>query len=465
MLLPRIKSNCRNSRSHLAGRPAARAGRGSVLPVVVFSLGIAAAYLALAMDVMRTVEATRQIQFAADSAALYGYSYAVDSQRNYAPANAQVSIAQRVKSTGGDASAWNSANSGPGDGNRQGQSPVSFADFDIKLATSANPLDSTDLFLQVRARRDGSDAIRLFFFPAIFAANAFLGMPVPPDLNQAAPYRITEVVGQPASRIGAGARLDAPAGSRQADLIGFACLPLAISNLEFAQAAGPATTQSVYPVDLVSRATGYQSTPARFAACFVNLAPTGSTSDYYGAYQGNLAIDNLTQTLRYFAAGSAQQVVPPGIVERGAMLGGLDPADPAFVNRKAEILNAFNQLPLNRNYVVPVVRADPLVGTRNNEVVGFAWLKLVGKLNADGSDFQVSFQIGPPAETPLSVRNAAVDNGLRSLVLTGGVATRMPAPVPPFLARRWSPDLTVLDARPRGVVLAPSPSPRTITQM
>ncbi|HEY9868404.1 MAG TPA: Tad domain-containing protein [Candidatus Obscuribacterales bacterium] len=433
-----------------------RATRGSVLPVVTFALILVVAFLGLAIDVMRNFLAARQLQFAAQSAALYGLSFATNQDGTYRDEDARNNVRVRIMAAGSaGAGAWNRAPAGPQDGGSQWFSPVRLSAADVTFID--NPEDSSEFFVRVAARRDSEDALTLLFMPALHAMNSLMGQPVPELARKASPYRVAEVVGQPASRIGPGAPLDASPGSRAAELARFAALPLAVSNEQFAQAAEPGQNRTRYVVDLVSSATATQATqPGHLKGAFVNLVPGGGTSAYYGDGQGEAAIDELVRLLDYF--GDGRNPLAPAAVERGSRLAAFDPSDPVFAARKQEIVTALRRLPLHRPYIVPVVRNDPEFSS-GNEVVGFARLILVQAIESGSGEIALTMQ----ATESVPVRNASFANGARFVGSPGAVM--LPAPVAPFQARTWLVGSNGLSARPRAVVLAPSLSPRLLGQI
>lgn len=433
---------------------------GSVLPLVGFSLMIIVAFIGLTVDVMRNVMAVRQLQFAAQSAALYAYAFATNSDGSYSVDGAKANILAKVKAAGGEGSSspWNKAMAGPIASNNQWQSDVSFSDSTVSFVNNPNPDDNSEIFLQVSARRDGNDALNMLFLPAIYKANALLEQAVPESVWQAKPFRTAEVIGQPATRIGAGVPKAAEGQSQASDLSGFATLPLAISNQEFAQAANPKEISTSYIVDLVFDASGEQAIPGHLRGAFVNVAATGDSTKYYGTAQGDVAIDQLIQLCNYFVPAENTNVLPPGVVERGSKLQAYDPQDSIFLSRKQELINRMAQLPLNRFYIVPVVANDPKY-TEDNQVVGFARLRLVQAVNSDGSDFALGFEL---AES-VPVRNASFANGLASIPYVQG--TIIPPSVSPFDERTVLADQSSVSTRPRAVVLAPALSPRIVPQL
>lgn len=427
--------------------------RGSILPLVVFSLMVMFAFLAFVVEVTRDIYTIGNIEFAAQSAALTGYSYATNNPDvTYTNASAQKNITAAVIQTGnGTGGAWNVA---PADGGpAAGRSAVTFQPEDVVFVSNPNSSDATDFFVQVKARRDGADGLKNIFLPVIYAFNTG-GRPK--DMNEAHPYRISEVISQPASRIGAGAPRNA-SDARSADLAGCATFPLAISNVEFQSAASASQTQKQYTIDLVSAAqAGAAAAPGHFKGCLVNVAPTGGSNQYYGDGQGNKAIDDLSHTLEYFAALPIISAISPGVVERGSRIAAFDPANQTFQQRSKQVLAKLKQLPLNRYYIFPVIQSSPSFNGNTNKVIGFARL-LLQTVTSNNNSITATVRI----DESVPVRNASFANGMATIPsLTGSL---MPAPVAPFLARQLDAQTQGITSRPRGVVMAPSVSPRLIT--
>src|SRR5262249_51489986 len=144
--------------------------------------------------------------------------------------------------------AWNLAPSGPVNG--VSQTAVQFDSSDV-VAVTDDSGDASDFFLQVRARRDGSDALKMSFLPAIYAFNSWSGLTVPANPNEARPYRLADVITQPATRIGAGPQRG---GSPQSgsNFAGFATFPVGISNRQFLNIAQNAAPGATITIDVVN---------------------------------------------------------------------------------------------------------------------------------------------------------------------------------------------------------------------
>ncbi len=454
--------SCRRLRARESSELEAHSRRptGSVLPLVTGAMLVFIAYLAFAVDVMRGAVTVRKLQFAAQSAALHAMSYAVNADGAYDSASARADITARVLEAGdgGGADGYNDAPTGPVPG-EPWRSVVSFLASDVSFINNPNAADSDELFLRVAATREGGDALRLFFLPAVFAANTFAGGSLPDGFDSFAARRVAEVIGQPAARIGAGAPRGAAPGTKAAALAGFACLPLAVSNAQFASLSSPAEIRATYTVDLVSGNSPPPSAAAgHLRGCFVNVAASGGGLSYYGDGQGTVAVDELKRTLGYFAVSPPAGALAPGVVERGSELSAFDPADPDFVAAKAGIVAALAQLPAGRHYIVPVVADDPNFALRQ-KVVGFARFLINKTVNAAADDCEIELTV---AES-VPVRNASATRGQRAVPsLTGAL---LPAPVAPFKDRTVMPDGQSVERRPRSVVLAPAISPRVLPQI
>ena len=151
-----------------------------------------------------------------------------------------------------------------------------------------NDQDPNEFFFHVKGKREGSDALKNMFMPLIFAFNSLTGE----NVGETAPQIDVTVMGQPANRIGKG--VSQLSSGSQARLAGFAALPLAISNLQFASLANPASAPlSTYTIDVL-RNSSDALTPGHIKGGLVNL--TAGTSGYYGDISGEKAVtDNLAK--------------------------------------------------------------------------------------------------------------------------------------------------------------------------
>ncbi len=428
---------------------------GSVMPFVAVSMIFLLGTVGIASELTRIFETVRQLNFAAQSAGLYGCSLAVNSNGTYSVSGAQANIQNAVLTTG--TAAWNQAQCGP-TGNIFGTTgsntawseAVSFAAADIQFVN--NPLDASEFFTQVTARRQGGDALQTFFLPLLWLYSNPIGTKLPSGEFTAGTYQTAEILGQPASRVGAGGALTTSTSSSSAT---WAVLPIAISNQEFAAIANPSQTNTTYNIDLVSPNTTASS--GDIAGCLVNVAAgTGTGSAYYGNGTGNTAINQLIGLLNYFA-GNAGQSVAPAMVEAGSQLNAFDPTDPGFVSQQSQVTKALTNPNLpNKFYIMPVLAADPVFGSTNT-VIGFARLNL-DRVNVTGNTVNsITVDIGES----VPIYNTSCVGGLSAI--PGNTSNLLPAPVAPFLPRQYDPTTGGVTARPRGIILAPALSPRQIT--
>lgn len=444
-----------SSKSTTRGQRRGRTTAGAALPLVVFSVLVVAAFLALTVNVMRNALAVRKLQFAAEAAATHALSLSTDAIGNYTPGGAESRALTALTASGGDAaSAWNSAPIGPVD-YKSGPYNAGVAFGNENVQVTRNPADDSEMWLRITARRQGADALRMSFLPMILAINLRDGEALPGNAYQVEPWRTTEVIGQPASRIGAGApRTDATAG-RAAELAGHAVFPLGITLREFQLLANPAEARTRYIVDMQASNSPTFSQPAangHLKGYFVNVTATGG-ANYYGDGSGNLSVDQLMANLRYFRVAADNTETPPAAIERGGRLAWFDQADASVASRKAQIISALRQLPLPRHYLMPILRNDPQVGTRN-EVVGFGRLRVAQAVNASGTDFEILVDVADS----VPVRNASSATGMAAV--PPFVGTLLPEPVVPFRMRRNIGASDAIEIRSRGIALAPAVSAR-----
>jgi Flp pilus assembly protein TadG len=431
----------------------ARHDRGAVMPFVAMSVILMLGTLGIAIDVMRSFETVGQLQFAAQTAALYGSSLATNPDGSYSTANAQNNILSSLSTL--NSANWNSAQSGPI--NNLWSEPVTFAQSDMLFPT--NPLDSSEFFFDLTDRRQGNEALQQFFLPLLYTSLTKVGVPL--SVQTMSTYQTVEAIGQPASRIGAGAPLNSTLGTTTPSLVGFASLPIAISNNQLSIIANPSQTGTTYTIDLISSKNAGVQSPTHIKGCLVNVGTFGGSTNYYGGAQGDLAINQLEGLFNYFIGSQSANTINPAFVERGSQLSAFDPADPAFIARQSEISKVIsNKNLLNKFFIVPVLANDPSF-TGANSVAGFARLKLdsINTAGVGGSAISITIDIGES----VPVRNACSVTGLASVPTALG--TVMPAPVYPFLPRQWDSSSNGISVRPRGIVLAPALSPRPISSL
>ena len=140
------------------------------------------------------------------------------------------------------------------------------------------------------------------------------------------------------------------------------------------------------------------------------------------------------------------------------MVSAFDHEEASFKQNEAVIKSRLSLVPQNRYQLIPVLRNDP-IALSANEVVGFARMRFVGITNSHNGSFLIRMEIGP--STP--VRNTTADNSFSSVPTLDG--SLLPPPTAPFLARNRGLDGKLIEARPRGVALAPSLSPNLIERI
>jgi hypothetical protein len=411
-------------------------------------------YVGFSTDVMRNFLAVRKLQFASDAAALYGYSFYSSAMNNTGILNTQSVQTAIVNAGTSSDTAWNTAPSGPADlFNGPWNTGVTFAAGDVSFVP--NPNDATEQFLQVTARRTGADALNQYFMPCLYTFNAWAGAPVPPSLYQASPYRITEVVGQPASRIGPGV----PIGTSNtilAAMTGYASCPIALSNTDFRTAAQGGGT---YTLDF-SKTSGPASGANTIRACFVNVAAGGSTLNYYASSQDTNAAQ-ITSLLKYFTLNASSTA--PAAVERGAGLIAFDPTGKNFQLQQVQIVNVLQQIVAQTNpyLILPVVENTSAQTTPSyvaaNTVRGFARVKLLAAAVKNGL-VSCTIQISELGST--CIKNASYVEGFATIPLIDGHL--LPAPVTPLTPRIYNVTTNVLSNRLAGLALAPALSPRNV---
>jgi hypothetical protein len=429
------------------------------MPFVAMSLCLLLITAGISVDLMRAFECIHQLEFGAQTAALYGLSYSTNPNGSFSTGQAQTNILGAISVVANNA--WNVAQAGAQ--NATGSKPVNFAPTQFV----PNPLDPTEFFVQVTAQCIGANALQPFFIPLAYVGISG-GIPAP--VQQESLSSTVEVLGQPATRIGYGAPLGSAPGTRAGDLMGFATLPIAISNVQFAPITAAGQTTTTYTIDLVTSTSAEYTGPApagHIKGCLVNVAGTGNGNNFYGPAQGEIGIDQLEALLTYFGATSDQQAIAPAVVEQGSSLSGFDAANannpPADVQ---ELYNALSTLPAPPNiaaphaYIIPVLAQDPSF-TANNQVVGFAYLNLdTAFVQATNSTTLNTLTVDIATSVP--VRNASSATGYSSI--PGNTGNLMPAPLPgsPFLPRTVDPTSNGITIRPRSIVLAPAVSPRQL---
>lgn len=415
-----------------------RQPEGAILPLAVFLMVVSIAFVALTVDVMRSAYTVQTLQHGTRACALAAFAGQVVSPAlPYSQDQAKVNILNRLAEINNNS--WNSALKGP-DASMEPRSAIRVEEADSEFLV--NDQDPNEFFFHVKGKREGSDALKNMFMPLIFAFNSLTGE----NVGETAPQIDVTVMGQPANRIGKG--VSQLSSGSQARLAGFAALPLAISNLQFASLANPASAPlSTYTIDVL-RNSSDALTPGHIKGGLVNL--TAGTSGYYGDISGEKAVTDNLANFKYFLA-SAPGAIPPLALERGAVLGVIRPQGQSWDNQ----LSNWQALAVSLKarpyiYIFPVLKNDPLPGTTGNEVAGFALFQLQDVIvNGSGTSGAALSIVVKPVQS-LVLPNACLASR-RSLQSQAA----MPAPVYPFQARvRTAP--ASASPSPRCLLLAPA---------
>jgi hypothetical protein len=431
--------------------------RGSMMPFIAMCVILFMVTIGVCTELMRDFETVNQLDYATQVASIYSLGSAVNDDRTYSNSTAQANIQNYLLRA--DTASWNPADSGP-NLNTTNQ-PVLYDAGDINFipnpAESAMPTGRQEFFLDLTVRRQGTSAIPQVFMPLAYIN--FTGVGLPAGVKTFSPVRTIEFLGQPATTIGAG---DPTAPTSSTPIpptrYQFSCLPIAISNVQFAPIAtstsvSPATTFTL-DVDGIS---------GQIHGCFVDLVGiAGGTSPFNTASTANIG-SQLIPLLNYFIAGGTA----PSSVKYTDGITAFNVNDPTFpwttmstectalVNANA---NTNTTAGTNKNFIVPVIQLNPST-TASNSVAGFAWMQIrnftFNTTQPSQSLFTVSFSDSVP------VRNACNNPFLQTTNTNGNITVAAPPP-PPFSARNYDPTTNAVGVRPFGVVLAPSPSPRMI---
>lgn len=459
-----------------------RASRAAVLPLVAFIIVLGVAFMAFSVDVMRTAYASSAVRYGAEAAALGAFSASLTSpEQVFSRSQAEANIRQTIGQASGaiDNFSWNRAPYGP-DSSAQGlaaaESAVRFDASDVTVVDNPNSADSGDYFLQVRGRRDDGDALKLFFFPLIYAfsgsapSDGLPGPAVPAEARLASPHRLVEVIAQPASRIGAGvprtgSSTSSSPSARDQDLIGFATLPVALSNLQFKLLADPnsALSTAAIKITLAPSATSAAASTNTMRGALVNVTRSASSINYYNDAASNTSVNQLLASLAYFAPIVSASEIPPALVERGSRLSAFNLSSSLFTSAtvQQQLLSQLQKLQVGRSYIFPVLASDPnfVNAGPSNEVVGFARLKLLSTPVIFDQAIALTVMLEPDS---VALRNASFANAAAVVPSSASSSSTglLPAPVAPFKARVLLPDGVGISTRPHSVVMAPSLSPR-----
>jgi hypothetical protein len=429
------------------------------MPFIAMSVILCMVTIGISTEFMRDFETVNQLDFATQVASIYSLGSAVNSDRSYSVPTAQANIQNYL--LGGDTANWNLADSGPNLSTIN--QPVVYQGTDINFipnpSESGLPAGRQEFFLDLTVRRQGTSAIPQIFMPLAYVNLNAMGLPT--GTQTFSPVRTIEFLGQPATTIGAGDP-NPPTSPNPIppSLYQFSCLPIAISNLQFAGIAANNTSASpsaTYTLDLDGQtATGSNG----IHGCFVNLVGTaGATSPFNTATDAN-ATSQLIPLLNYFVgtgtpAASVKYtdtVSAYNVDDANFPWATISPECTALVNA-----NIGSSASTFKNLIVPVIAANPST-TNPNSVVGFAWMQLRGFTPGtpiSQSTFTVSFGDSVP------VRNACINPFLETTNTNGTVTLSLPPPAP-FAPRIYNASNNAIPARPFGVVLAPAPSPRML---
>jgi hypothetical protein len=412
------------------------------MPFIAFSSIFFVGTLGISIDMLRDMQTGQQLEYAAQQAGLYGESFAVDQNGNFTNWTTSASSIGNAIVAQSARFGWQ-AQCGPI--GKLWSEPVTFQGSNVVLRQ--NPQDPTESFIDVTGVRTGNSALKQFFWPIYLTGLSNSNQPQ----NQitVSSQQLAEVFSQPATRVGPGSPNNSQ-NQRATELAGFAVLPLAISNKEYAAMVTTRKVGAAVVIDLTTPAAVVAAGHVR--GCLVNDSATGSTGGaYYGSAQGNLAIDQLESLLQYFS-NNTQTNISPAAVEVGSQLSAYNPADPNFVARENEILTALNKLTRGKNYILPVIANDPtFAGT--NVVVGFARMQLTG-FTAVGT--QITGATGALADS-VPMRNCSSVAGMATI--PPNLGNQLAPPVAPFLPRIYRAGDNSLAPRTPGLVYAPALSP------
>ncbi|MBY0545792.1 MAG: hypothetical protein K2W95_00735 [Candidatus Obscuribacterales bacterium] len=454
------------------------------MPLVVFSLLVVFAFLGFCVDVMRQFHCVEKLRFAARAAALELLPYAsFDAAGNpdnisccddggaiTSTAAAQV-FAALNGSGGPNDDPSNTASAGDVmDLSKPAEQPVFIQDSDVQSGTQVDGSaeDKNELLLRVVARRTGQDALQMMFMPVAYAMDFLAGSAIPPEALRRNQTGLAEVIGQPATRIGAAVAAGASGRRNQSIYRGrLAVFPLALEYSDFVAAlperGAPPVVVSLKVVD-PGAATGSAGATPILRAYFVNSVSGASVSGYYSDAATPARFDELIGLLKYFDRSSsspAPQVLRyPQAMESGVLVDCFSSDRTSFDNADLRaLLTQLRTSAANRCFILPVVQRRGAVPTASQtQVQGFAWLKLKGITEATPGVWNFSFEINES----LPLLNASCSGGLRSIPAVTG--ERMPAPRTdgPFKMRKLIAGSNSPEVRPRGVVLAPAVSLRAL---
>lgn len=452
------------------------------MPLVVFSLLLLFAFMALSIDVMRQFYSIERLRYAARAAALDILPFAcldgagnpdnvaVCNPTGDMQANTSVNLNMALARDGGPNAAGAQVNTAPAgsavDSSRPADQPVLIDSADIRSAAATDDelTDKSELVLRVMARRNGGDALQMAFMPVLFAVT---GGAVPPEARRRDQAGLAEVIGQPATRIGAAVPEGATAVRNQAIYRGrLATFPVGLEYADFvgalpAAAAAPPVV-SVRVVD-PGAASPPSSGTTLLRGYFLNDSAGSNVSGYYSDARTPPRFDELIGLLRYFdrSAGPPvpQAVRYPRAVESGVSLDCFNSTITSFNNNDLRsVVSSLASTALNRCFILPVVEHAAGQPSSQISVRGFSWLKLRGVSELSPGVWNFAFEINES----MPLLNCSCTGGMRSIPAVSGQRMAAPPTNGPFHMRRLLSGGNILEPRSRGVVLAPAVSPRVV---
>lgn len=442
-------------------KPGIRRNTGATLPFVVFALAVTFAMLAITVDLMREFYCLSILQNTAQSASLHALRRAYNDDGELKSGQPETNIAQGLNEVNGaTGAAWFSAPAGPNADGGGGQTPVLFEGSDMTVNNADSADNAGDLLVTLKARRDGTDALKMKFIPLIYGFGNLFGQQMPSGIDTANPYRVAEVCLQPATRIGAGSDNSALIRSTFSNPHLCTSFPIALSNVQWQTAAQPTQTRSIYTIRLAGSKRGNSTTTAgEISAAFINLTASGD-SDFYNNATGGLAVNELYNNLAVFSNESPS--ADSAAVERDSRVYAFDADSQEFIAKAKQISDRITKASSNlagRFLILPLIDQNPVVGQKNR-VIGFARMRL-NKISFDTTTNNISIQMEIGQSRPMA--NASVGTQLASVPSTNGTAIGSSSGTDLFTPRSFtslnSGSLTTIA---RGMVMAPALSPRSI---
>lgn len=423
-----------------------RRKKGSILPMVVFALLFIFAFLSFSVDVMHEILKVQQMRFAARAAASSVLPVAsLDADGN--GQNVQVVDANGKFTNQALSNMANELNS------VSGTNGVEFNSTDLSEGTISSTADNGP-YLKVTAKQRDNEAMELFFIPVRYAASLMTGGATASESDlRIKIVQSAEVSCQPAVRIGPGA--NSSSQSRRGQEVYTARLtsfPVAIDYDDFKRVVSSSSANTTCTLRISTPGAAQYPSANMIRAYFVNLKQGGAVSDYYYDAQNSSRVDDLIGLIEYFnpSATAPQAVQVPAAVERSVQLDRFSKS----ALQSSDLVSVLGQLPTNKAYIFPVARVQ---GGTLCDVQGFAFLKLnsVSASNTD-CDFSVSSGESVP------VVNCSAGPSLKTIPRLDG--SKLPAIFDrsnnPFAPRSFDAINNQMSGTTRGVVMAPTYSPR-----